>query len=119
MRDLFPLLKMSYEQISLLTAQLLVYQQYLQRKVTPSEKRDRTLRVLLALLQRLNTLFDQNGGPVALLLTVEEVAIIKEALVGLQRALEAKRPSTGRDQEIQRLVAMKILIAQTFPLTQD
>jgi hypothetical protein len=119
MRDPFPLLKMSYEQISLLTAQLLVYQQYLQRKVPPSVKRDRTLRILLALLRRLNALFDQNGGLAAILLTFEEVTIIKEALVALRNILETKSPSEGRDQEIQRLAAMRILIEQTFPLTQD
>ncbi|HXR65758.1 MAG TPA: hypothetical protein VN729_07540 [Ktedonobacteraceae bacterium] len=33
--------------------------------------------------------------------------------------LEARHPSAGRDQEIQRLTAMKILVEQTFPLTQD
>jgi hypothetical protein len=119
MRNPFPVLKMSYEQTFLLTAQLLVYQHYLQRKVASSVKRNRTLRVLLALLQRLNALFAQNGGQMPLLLTVEEVAIIKEALAVLQHALEAKHPSGERDQEIQRLAAMKTLIEQTFPPMRD
>lgn len=119
MRDPFPLLNMSYEQISLLTAQLLVYQQYLQRKVAPSVKRNRTLRVLLALLRRLYTLVVLHSGQTMFLLTVDEVATIKEALAVLQRVLEAKRPSAGRDQEIQRLAAMKTLIEQAFPLAQD
>ena len=117
MRDPFPLLKMSYEQLSLFIAQLLVYQQYLQRKVAPSAKRNRTLRLLQALLQRLTTLFGQSTTQMALLLTVEEVIMIKEALMVLQRALEAKSPSEGRDQEIQRLATMRTLIEQTFPST--
>lgn len=119
MRDLFPLLKMSYEQISLLAAQLLVYQQYLQKKIAPSVKRNRTLRILLALNQRLNTLFAQNGGQMGLLLTVEEVATIKEALTVLQRILETRHPSAERGQEIQHLVGMKTLIEQTFPTARN
>jgi hypothetical protein len=119
MRDPFPFLHMSYEQISLLTAQLLVYHQYLQRKIKPSVKRDHTLRVLLALLRRLSTLVVPNDSQTAFLLTVEEVSTIKEALAVLQRALEAKRPSAGRDQEIQRLATMRTLIEQTFPAIQD
>lgn len=119
MRDPFPLLHIGYEQILLLTAQLLVYQQYLQRKVAPSVKRDRTLRVLLALLRRLYTLVVPNGGQTAFLLTAEEIATIKEALAVLQQTLETKRPSARRDQEIQRLATMKTLIEQAFPLTQD
>jgi hypothetical protein len=118
MRDSFPLLQMSYEQISLLTAQLLVYQQYLQRKVAPSAKRNRTLRVLAALLQRLGAIVWQTSVQMAFL-TVEEVIIIKEALSVLQCSLETKPPSAGRDQEIQRLATMKTLIEQAFPLTQD
>jgi hypothetical protein len=47
--------------------------------------------------------------------TVEEVSTIKEALA----VLEAKRPSAGRDQEIQRLATMRTLIEQTFPAIQD
>jgi hypothetical protein len=119
MQGSFPMLKMSYEQLSLLTAQLLAYQQYLQRKVAPSAKRNRTLRILLPLLQRLQTLFQPNQVQMGLLLTTEEVVIIKEALVVLQHVLEKKRSSTGRDQEIQRLTAMEMLIKQTFPMTQD
>jgi hypothetical protein len=119
MRDPFPRLNVSYDQLCLLTAQLLVYQQYLQRKVAPSVKRNRTVRVLQALLQRLQALFTENGRQMALLLTVEEVAIIKEALVVLQQALEAKPPFAGREQEIQRLVTMKMLIEQTFPDVQE
>jgi hypothetical protein len=119
MRNPFPLVHMSYEQLSLLTAQLLVYHQYLQRKVKPSVKRDRTLRVLLALLRRLYTLVIPDGGQTAFLLTVEEVSTIKEALAVLQQTLETKRPSAGRDQEIQRLATMKTLIERAFPLTQD
>ncbi len=118
MRDPFPMLALSYEQLALLTAILLVYQQYLQRKVAPSVKRNRTLRVLAALLQRFGTIVWQTSRQAALL-TVEEVLVIKEALTVLQENLETKRPSVGRDQEIQRLLAMKILIEQTFPLVQD
>ncbi len=119
MHDPFPLLEMSGEQISLLTAQLLVYQHYLQKKVASSVKRNRTLRVLLALLQRLNALFNPGTTQRALLLTVEEVAVIKEALRVLQHVLKTKPPSVGRDQEMQRLAAMRARIEQTFPLTQD
>jgi hypothetical protein len=106
---------MSYEQITLLTAQLLVYQQYLQKKVASSVKRNRTLRVLVALLRRLHTLFTPGSSHAVLLLTVEEVAAIKEALAVLLAMLETRRPSAGRDQEIQRLAEMKALIEQTFP----
>lgn len=119
MRDPFPLLNISYDQLSQLTAQLLVYQQYLQRKVAPSVKRDRTLRVLLAFLRRLDALFEHNHAQHMLLLTVEEVALVKEALAILQRELERKPPSVGRDQEIQHLATMRILIERAFPLTQD
>jgi hypothetical protein len=119
MHDSFPMLKMSYEQLSLLTAQLLAYQQYLQRKVAPSTKRNRTLRVLLPLLQRLQALFQPAGVQIGLLLTVEEVNIIKEALTILQQVLETKRPSGGRDQEIERLVSMYTLVNRTFSPPQD
>ncbi len=119
MRDPFPLLNMSYEQLSQLAVQLLVYLQYLQRKVAPSVRRDCTLRVLQAFLRRLYALFEHNYAQHLLLLTVEEVALIKEALAVLQRELERKPPSVGRDQEIQRLAAMRKLIEQTFPAVQD
>ena len=119
MHDSFPMLKMSYEQLSLLTAQLLAYQHYLQRKVAPSAKRNRTLRILLPLLQRLQMLFQPAGVQTGLLLTVEEVTMIQEGLTNLQKILATKRPSEGRDQEIQRLATMKTLIEQTFPTTQD
>jgi hypothetical protein len=119
MRDSFPLLKMNYEQLCLLMAQLLVYQQYLQKKVAPSAKRNRTLRILLALLQRLQAFFQQSGAQMALLLTVEEVAMMKDALAVLKLALEAKPASAEREREIQRLAAMKTLLEQTFPLIQD
>lgn len=115
MNNSFPVLRMSYEQITLLTAQLLVYQQYLQKKVASSFKRNHTLRVLVALLRRLHTLFTPGRSHAALLLTVEEVAVIKEALVVLQTMLETRRPSIGRDQELQRLADMKTLIERTFP----
>ncbi len=118
MRDPLPFLHMSYEQISLLTAQLLVYQQYLERNVAPSAKRNRTLRIVAALLRRFGAIVWQTNVQIALL-TTEEVLIIKEALTVLQASLETKCPSAGRDQEIQRLAAMKMLIEQTFPLTQD
>ena len=118
MRDPLPLLTMSYDQIALLTAQLLVYQQYLQRKVTPSTKRNRTLRVLAALLQRLGAIVWQASMQTTLL-TVEEVLLIKEALTVLRSSLETKPSSEGRDQEIQRLIAMKALVEQTFPLKED
>jgi len=119
MHDSFPMLTMSYEQLSLLTAQLLAYQQYLQRKVAPSAKRNRTLRILLVLLQRLQALFQPTGVQMGMLLTVEEVVIIKGALTVLQQILETKRSSEGRDQEIRRLAATKTLIEQTFPTTHD
>lgn len=118
MHDPLPLLHMSYEQIALLTAQLLVYQQYLQRKIKPSLKRDRTLRVLKALLRRLYALVAPDSRLTALLVTVEEVAAIKETLIALQQVLETKPPSAGRDQELQRVETMKIFIEQAFPLRQ-
>ena len=119
MSEPFPLLRMSYEQISLLTAQLLVYQQYLQRKVAPSAQRNRPLRILIALLRRLSAMWEQTGPQKALLLTTEEVSLIKEALTVIQQVLETKPPSLGRDQEIERIAAMKTLIEQTFPTIQQ
>jgi hypothetical protein len=119
MKEPFPLLKMSYEQISLFKAQLLVYQQYLQRKVAPSTKRNRSLRILVALIRRLNVIWIQTNVQVAFLLTVEEVLIIKEALTVLQHILETKPPSPGLDQEIEHLAIMKKLIDSTFPTIED
>lgn len=115
MSNSFSLLKMSYQQITLLTAQLMVYQQYLLRKVAPSVKRDRALRVLGAFLQRLGTMIQQTNYQTMMLLTNEEVILLKEALIVLQAVLETKPSSTGRDLEIQRLAAMKMVLDQTFP----
>lgn len=106
---------MSYEQISLFTAQMMVYQQYLQRKVVPSAKRNRSLRIVVALIRRLCSIWEQTSAQRVILLTVEEVALIKEALSVMQRILETKPLSPGCDQEIERLAAMKALIEQTFP----
>ena len=119
MSDIFPVLRMSYEQIALLTAQLLVYQQYLQRQNAASVKRNRTLRVLAALLQRLGSVVGHSNAQTALFLTVEEVRTMKKALTVLRSVLESKSVSVGREQEIQRLVAMKKLIDQTFPDIQS
>lgn len=119
MSEPFPFLRMSYEQISLFTAQLLVYQQYLQRKVAPSVQRNRSLRILVALIRRLSAMWKQTGPQKALLLTVEEVALIKEALTVIKHVLETKPPSSGRDQEIERIVTMRTLIEQTFPTIQQ
>lgn len=115
MYEPFPQLNMNDEQISLLTAQLLVYQQYLQRKVAPSHKRNRSQRIVVALIRRLSTIWKQTNAQRVFLLTVEEVSIMKEALITMQHALETKPPSRGRDQEIERLAATKKLIEQTFP----
>lgn len=115
MHSSFPVFTMSYEQIALLTAQLLVYQHYLQRKVASSVKRDRTLRVLAALLQRLGGIAWHTNVQTALVLMVEEVTIIKEALTVLRSILERKPASAGRDQEIKHVITIKKLIDQTFP----
>lgn len=115
----WPQLPLSGEQIAHLTAQLLIYQQYLQRKVAPSAKRNQTLQVLRALLQRLATLFDPMTSQGLILLTVEEVAMITESLAVLRNVLQTRPPSVGRDDQLQRLTNMQALIEQTFPNTHD
>jgi hypothetical protein len=115
----FPQLKMNDRQVASLTAQLLVYQQYLQRKVAPSAKRNRSLRIVVALTRRLSAIWQQTSAQIVLLLTVEEVALMKEALTVMQQVLETKPPSSARSQEIERIVAMKTLIEQTFPTIQN
>ncbi|MGH2506942.1 MAG: hypothetical protein ACRDHZ_05945 [Ktedonobacteraceae bacterium] len=119
MRETFPSLPISNDQLTFLTALLMVYQQYLQRKSPLSVTHKRTLRVLSALLQRFYALFTPRATPTPLLLLEEEVAIIKEALAVTQQVLATKPPFAGRDQELQRLTEMKTLIEQTFPLTHD
>ena len=96
MHDPLPQLHMSDEQLTLLTAQLLVYQHYLQRKVPPSTKQRRGVLVLQALLRRLHALATSRQRPQMLLLTDEEVALIKEALTVLHRRVSEKRPSGER-----------------------
>lgn len=118
MSNSLALLKMSYEQITLLTAQLLVYQQYLQRKVAPSAKRDRMLLVLGILIQKLGAIICQENTQAMLLLTSEEIIILKEAVTVLRTSLEGKPASTGRDLEIQRLAVMKVILDQAFPDVQ-
>lgn len=117
--EAFPSLNISGEQCFFLTAQLMIYQRYLQKKVAPSEQRNCTLRALFALLQRLEMLFDPHTSQGTLLLTTEEIALIKETLTILRKVLETRPPSSARDTQIQRLAMLQILIEQTFPLTQD
>ena len=119
MPDAFPVLSLSDEQLSLLAAQLLIYQHYLQRKVAPSTERTCALQVLSALLPRLSEMVIRRDSPRALLLAVEEALLIKEALTILQQLLEARPSSAERDQEIVRMETMRTLVEQTFPLTQD
>lgn len=117
--EAFPSLNISGEQYSFLTAQLMIYQRYLQKKVAPSVQRNRTLQALFALLQRLETLFDPHTSQGTLLLTIEEIALLKEALTVLRKVLKTRPPSGTRDAQIQRLTTMQTLIEQTFPTTHD
>ncbi len=98
---------------------MLVYQQYCLRKMSSSEERTSTLAVLASLLPRLTLGCRPHAGELPLLLTVDDVRVLKAGLRTLLALLQKKPASASVVLEIARLTRLKDLIERTFSTTQD
>ncbi len=119
MSDALPFVPISQEHITYLIAAMLVYQQYRQRKTPPSEEREYTLLILLFLLPKLQRGIEPHKGEIPLLLTVDDVRIIKGGLTMMIDQLNRKPTSRYITQEITRLKQLKTLFDKHFSTTQD
>lgn len=114
-----PIFQLSQQQASDLTAQMLVYLQYLRLRVTPSAQRNQQMRMLQVLIRRLFSLVDQEQPLNRLTCTREEQALMKEGLSVLVRTLQGKPASPDRELEMRKLTAMQLVITGAGRLTHD
>lgn len=118
MTDALPLVPISHDNLSYLLAAMLVYQQYRKKKTPPSVERAHTLLVLEALLPRLYLGTSVQEGSLPLLLTVDDVQVLKSGLTTLLDHMNRRPASRARAKEVARLKELKTLLDQHFPATQ-
>ncbi|HEU5383623.1 MAG TPA: hypothetical protein VFV38_50125 [Ktedonobacteraceae bacterium] len=114
-----PMMQINQDQLSFLVAVLLVYRKYRREKTPPTEERMHTLIVLDLLISRLNGGLATSREPASLLLTEDDIHVLKAGLIMLLDRLNRKPPTAAIKQETQRLKELKTLIDQTFQITQD
>ncbi len=119
MSNALPFVPISQDLLQYLIAAMLVYQQYRQRKTPPSEERGHTLLVLTFLLPKLQCGIEPHEGDIPLLLTVDEVRVMKGGLTILLDQLNRKPASGKIKREMTRLKSLKTLLEQHFSTTQD
>lgn len=119
MANPLPLVPISPDRLSYLLAALLVYQQFRLRKTPPSVERAYTLMVLESLLPRLGSGIREHEGDLPLLLTVDDVQVMKNALATLIDRLNRKPSSRASVKELTSLKELKNLLDQHFSETQD
>lgn len=114
-----PLVPINQEHLRYLIATMLVYQQFCQRRTSPSEERQHTLLVLTFLIPKLHQGITPHEGEIPLLLTVDEVSIMKGGLTTMLDQLNRKPASRQIKQEITRLRKLRAMLDQHFSTTQD
>jgi hypothetical protein len=119
MSDALPFVPISPEQLQYLFAAMLVYQQYRLRKTPPSEERSYTLLVLTFLLPKLQRGIEPHEGEMPLLLTVDDVQVMKGGLTVIIDRLNRKSVPRKIKQKITHLKALKTMLEQNFSTTQD
>lgn len=119
MGETLPQMPISPEHLSYLLAAMLVYQQYRQRKTLLTTERGHTLYVLRFLLPKLQRGLEPHEGELPLLLTVDEVCVIKGGLAIMLERLNHKPVSRPITQEITRMKQFKTLFEQHFPTTHN
>lgn len=119
MEEILPSLPITPEYLAYLVAVMLVYQQYRQRRTPPSEEQQHTLLVLMFLLPKLQQGLEPHQGALTLLLTVDEVCVIKRGLATMLDHLKRRPASRKIAREIARLKQLKQSVERTFMTTQD
>ncbi len=119
MTDALPQLPLDQNDLIALLGAMLVYHRYRMQKTPPSEERLFTLKVLESLLPLLNQGCGVYEHDRSLLLTVDDVCVLKGGLTTLLALLQCKPASAQLTQEITRLTRLKTLIESTFSTTQD
>lgn len=119
MSEALPLLPINQENLHYLLAAMLVYYQYRLRKTPPTNERRHTLLVLALLLPKLQCGTEPHEGNMPLLLTIDEVQVMKGGLAMLLDRLNLKPATRKVVQEIDRLRKLKTSLEQTFSTTQD
>jgi hypothetical protein len=119
MSNALPLVPISQKRLNYLVATLLVYQQYRLRQTPPSEERRETLLVLTFLILKLQRGIEPHKGDLPLLLTVDEVCVMKSGFAMLIDCLNRRPVSYNITKEIAQLKELKTMLDQSFSTTQD
>jgi hypothetical protein len=119
MSETLPFLPISQDRLQYLLAAMLVYQQYRLKKTPSSEEQQHTLLILAFLIPKLQRGTEPHDGEMPLLLTVDEVRVIKGGLAMILDRLNRKPVSRQITQEITRLKMLQTTIAQSFLTAQD
>lgn len=114
-----PQVSISQDLLQYLLASMLVYRDYRWLKTPPTRERGYTLLVLTSLLPKLQRGTELQEEEVPLLLTVDEVRVMKSGLSMMIDKLAQKTASRRLEREITRLKELKKLLDQHFHTTQD
>jgi len=109
----------SQEQLKQLAGAMLVYKQFLQRRIPSSQQRARTQLVQTFLIPTLLAGLEPHEGEMPLLLTVDEVLVMKRGLAILSDQLKCKPATRSLTQEITHQEELKRMLDQHFRSTQD
>lgn len=119
MGETFPRVAISPEHLAYLISALLVYQHYRQCKTPPTDERAWTLLGLTFLLPKLQRGIEPHKDDLPLVLTVDEVRLIKGGLAMMLDHLQRKPATRTSMREMDRLRLLKKLFDESFSTTQD
>lgn len=119
MAEPLPLLPVDQEQLAMLIAAMLAYRLYVFKKMPSTAGRAYTLMTLALLIPKLQCGMGVHEEAMPLLLTQDDVLVMKTGLAVLLERLGKKAPGAVIKREMQRLKALKTMLEQTFRTTQD
>ena len=118
MRQTGPLLCLSRQQGTQLSAHCSAYRSYLWRCLLPSPERNQALRSIQALQGRLEQVQEQGQADLAFFLSVEEGIILQQLFTVLMQQYGTMPPSEQRAKTLGEFVGLRLLVERTLRQAQ-